>query len=378
MRSASAGRFDIADIVRDHRRALEEQHQLHSAQRRVLTALTSCRTAALGGHLDRCACGYEKPSYNSCRNRHCPKCQALAQQRWIEEQRARTLDTQHFHVVFTMPAELRALARFAKATVYDALFQAVGRTLLEFGESRIHATIGATLVLHTWNRKLEFHPHVHAIVTAGGLSADGLTWKRTGRAYLFPIRLMGRVLAAKMFCALDEAYRKGAFRGFRSFDDPQGFERLMRAVAKSWNVYAKPSFDRARHVLAYLGRYTHRVGISNSRLVAVSAESVTFHTKDGATETVSPVEFLWRFVQHVLPARFHKIRHIGLHASKPKRALATALLGGPIAVPKRTTSSELLFEVTGRDIQRCPRCSAPLVSTPLPAARAPPPAIEAR
>jgi len=344
-------------------------------QKRVLTDIARCRTAVLGGHLDRCdACGYEHPSYNSCRNRHCPKCQALAQEKWIAEQRARTLDAPYFHVVFTLPSELRRLAAFRPRVVYDALLHVVGRVLLEFGEKRLGATIGATLVLHTWTRTLALHPHVHAIVTGGGLALDGSAWKASERAFLFPIKAMAKVLRGKMIDALRRAWARGELDGFDDFDDPEGFARLVRIVGwKRWIVYAKPSFDRAPHVLGYLGRYTHRVAISNSRLIAVSAERVLFRTKGDGLESITPVEFLRRFVQHVLPDGFHKIRHVGLHASIDKRAAARALLPEatvPAAAPDGYR--ERLLQLTGRDPERCQVCGAALRHLPLPPARAPP------
>src|SRR6516162_98850 len=194
--------FDIADIVRRHRVALEAEQRLTRSQRRVLTDIAQCRTAALGGHLDHCeACGYEHPSYNSCRNRHCPKCQALAQQRWIEERRVRMLDVRHFHVVFTLPSELRPLAAFAPRVVFGALLYAAQRTLQALAKTCLRATIGATLVLHTWTRKLDLHPHVHPIVTAGGLSTDG-RWRAAHRKFLFPVRALGTVFRAKMLAQL--------------------------------------------------------------------------------------------------------------------------------------------------------------------------------
>jgi hypothetical protein len=371
-----AGRFDLADIVRDHRRALESAHTLSPEQKRVLTDIGHCRTAVLGGHLDVCIdCGYERPAYNSCRNRHCPKCQALAQEKWIEAQRARMLDVQYFHVVFTLPAELRALAAFSPRAVYDALHHAAADTLLEFGERRLSAKIGATLILHTWTRDLRLHPHVHAIVTGGGLALDASGWKAGHRKFLFPVKAMGLVLRGKMMHALREAHRKGRFSRFEAFEDPEGFERLLRSIAtKSWNVYAKPSFDTGDHVIQYLGRYTHRVGIANSRLRDVTPTSVTFGTKDGGTETLAPVEFLRRFVQHVLPAGFHKIRHVGLHASQKQRELARTVLASTCVVLPTPSWRERLAKLTGKDVSTCPMCGGLLlpVAIPTPCGRAPP------
>jgi Putative transposase/Transposase zinc-binding domain len=368
-------RFDIADIVRAHRAGLERVQPLSRAQKRVLTDIAQCRTARLGGHLYRCeSCGFEHPSYNSCRNRHCPKCQALAQEAWIEARQQRMLDVRHFHVVFTLPSELRPLARCAPRVVFDALLHATQRTLLEFGHSRLRATVAATLVLHTWTRKLEFHPHVHAIVTAGGLSDDGASWRPASRRFLFSVKAMGQVFRGKLMTALGRTYQDGAFAQSPDFIDPQAFVALMARVArKSWNVYAKPTFKKGQHVLSYLGRYTHRVGIANSRLLAVSDHAVTFRTKGTHTETVSPVEFLRRFVQHVLPDGMHKIRHVGLYAaaSDERRETARARLGDTLRTRPAPRWRERLATLTGRDPAVCPRCGGAMVTIPIPRCRDP-------
>ncbi len=368
------GRLDFADIVRAHRAELESVRRLGRQHKRVLTDIANCRTPVLGGHLDRCLrCGYERPSYNSCRNRHCPKCQALAQEKWIDGQRARMLDVPHFHLVFTLPAELRPLAAFVPCTIYGALFRAVAATLKTFAHSRLSATLGATLVLHTWTRKLELHPHVHVIATAGGLSLDGTRWCPASRAFLFPVKAMSQVLRGKMMAALRHAERTGRFKQFPGFRDPQAFAQLMRRIAKrSWYAYAKPSFSRGEYVLQYLGRYTHRVGLANSRLLSVTKNAVTFRTKGLGTATIPPVELLRRFLLHVLPDGFHKIRHIGLYANRDNGARARSLLG--TLAPRRAPCSwqQRLLALTGRDVTACPCCNAPLASITLPAIRAPP------
>jgi Putative transposase/Transposase zinc-binding domain len=372
-RPATTGRFDFADIVRGHRAQLESK--LSRAQKRVLTDIAQCRTAALGGHLDQCdACGYEHPSYNSCRNRHCPKCQALAQEVWIEKRRERLLDARHFHVVFTLPQELRRLARFFPRIVFDALFFAAQRTLLELGQRRLSATLGATLVLHTWTRDLRFHPHVHAIVTGGGLSLDGQRWCHARRRFLFPVRVIGRVFRAKMMAELSKAHARKQFAAYEPFEDPRAFPLLMHSVSKlPWNVYAKASFRKAEHVVRYLGRYTHRVGLAQSRLLEVTPSSVTLRTRGTEAVTLTPVELLRRFVQHVLPDGFHKIRHVGLYGAAAKRAKAASVIGTPEVPPApRPTWSERL-RTLGLDVLRCPRCTAPLRTATLPRARAPPP-----
>lgn len=372
---AGRARYDIGEIVRAHRAQLEAASPLTSRQRRVLTDIAQCRTAVLGGHLDVChGCGYEKPSYNSCRNRHCPKCQVLAAEAWLEKRRERLLDVGHFHVVFTLPAELRPLAKYAPEVVYDALFHAASRTLVELGQSHFDATLGATLVLHTWTRDLRFHPHVHAIVTAGGLTLDGQRFHHSPR-FLFHVKAMGRRLRGKVLAALSLAHEQGGFAGFDGFRDPAAFARLVAKLAKlSWNVYAKAPFKKSGHVLAYLGRYTHRVGIANSRLVDVTDTHVVFRTKNGGFETLTPVSFLGRFVQHVLPDGFHKIRHVGLYASPARLALARERLSMAAPVPRPKLSWEQrLLATTGRDVRRCPVCDAPLVRSALPPpARGPP------
>jgi hypothetical protein len=366
-------RLDIADIVRSHRQQLEQQHRLNSRQKRVLTDIAQCRTEALGGHVEHCSqCDYEQTIYRSCRNRHCPKCQALAQEEWINAQRQRMLDVKHFHVVFTLPMQLRPLAIFAPRVLYDALLSAAGRTLRVFGQSRLDATIGATLVLHTWKRDLQLHPHVHAIVTAGGLSSDGSSFKHSGRKYLFPNEALASVFRAKILDRLWTAYRTNAFHRFDDFQDPEGFQRLINSLPKRWRVYTKPSFDNGDYVLNYLGRYTHRVAIANSRLLHISANTVTFRTKGGATQTLRCVDFLHRFTQHVLPVGFHKIRHIGLNASRDKRDRARALLQRPLQPLPSRSFRQWLQLLTGRDVCLCPKCLVPVTCTALPRPRAPP------
>jgi len=362
--------FELAEIVRAHRAALESSKHLSGAQRRVLTDIAQCRTAVLGGHLDVCEyCGYERPSYNSCRNRHCPKCQALAQEKWIQQQYARLVDQPHFHVVFTLPAQLRSLAAFAPTAIYALLFDCAGATLREFGRSRLDAVIGATLVLHTWDKQLRYHPHVHAIVTAGGLRSDG-EWIPTRQDFLFPVLAMSRVFRGKMRDALRRAHRAGEFRAFDDFRDPQAFDRLHRQLGRvSWYVYAKRSFSRARSVVKYLGRYTHRVALSNSRIVELSGDRVVIRTRGDGRVAMSCVELLRRFVHHVLPKGFHKIRHFGLYASRKLVDRARPLLSvRDVLIP----FAERLRLLTGHDITRCPCCGNRVVSRALPRARDPP------
>ena len=362
--------FDIADLVRLHRDALEARYPLNRQQRRVLTAIGQCRTAALGGHKEVCEHGdFERISYNSCRDRHCPKCQALAQERWLDKETQRLLDLPHFHLVFTLPAELRFLARQYPAKFYGALFRAATRTLLKLFRTRLKATPGLMLVLHTWTRELTFHPHLHVLVTAGGLALDGSGMVASGKKYLFPVGMMGKVFRAKMLHALGTLQQKGAFP-----DLPvEIYATRMAAVSDMpWVVYAKKPFRHSSHVVAYLARYTHRVGIANSRLLEVAKDRVTFATKNGMTATVHPVEFLHRLVQHVLPPGFHKIRHAGLYGSVQAGGLlerARAVVG-TCKKPRKEPSD---LERLERESRTCPVCGGALRRTPLPAAiRAPP------
>jgi hypothetical protein len=313
--------------------------------------------------------------YNSCRNRHCPKCQALRQEKWIAARTERLLPVRHFHVVFTLPSELRALGKCLPREVFGALFSAASETLLELGDTRLEVRLGITMVLHTWTRELGFHPDVHALVTAGGLAADGSRWGPSNREYLFPVKVMDALLRGKVMAALRALHARGAFASFEDFADPQGFDRLMQKLARAnkWIVYATPPFKRVDHVLEYLGRYTHRVGIANSRLVNVRDDAVTFRTKNGKTVTVTPVEFLRRFVQHVLPDAFHKIRHYGPYAGAAEDAPLVAQQHLEPASPRTelttaTTWRDQLRDVPGRDVERCPRGGEHLEHRPVPAA----------
>jgi Putative transposase/Transposase zinc-binding domain len=352
--------FELADIVREHGEAYRRSHALTPDEAAVLRDIERCRTAALGGHLDVCDhCSYTSPSYNSCRNRHCPKCQGLAQAKWIAEREERILPVRHFHVVFTMPAELHALVRFRRTELFQALFACAAQTLLELGRDDRHlgATLGLTAVLHTWTRELRFHPHVHCIVTGGGLSLDGRRWIDARKKYLFPIKVIGALFRGKFLDALRKAHAHGLFAGFDAFEDPEGFDRLMRALAKKdWIVYAKRAFGGAEHVYRYLGRYTHRVGIANSRLIAFDHDAVTFRTKNGKTVTVTPAEFLRRFLLHLLPPGFVKMRHFGLLASgnvNTKLAKARRLLDARV---KPALSARAIFDALVIESRRCPVC----------------------
>jgi hypothetical protein len=329
--------LEVADVFRAAGagyRTVEAGHlSLH--QLKVMTAIEHCRTAALGGHVEACAdCEHTRIAYNSCRNRHCPKCQGAAARTWLAAREADLLPVGYFHVVFTLPAQVAHIAFQNKAAVYDLLFRAASETMLTIAADPKHlgARIGLTAVLHTWGSAMTHHPHIHMIVPGGGLSRDGSCWISARPAFLLPVRVLAK-LFRRLFLAgliaLHEAGRLAFFGDLVHLTDRPAFLRHLAPVrTKRWVVYAKPPFAGPAAVLAYLSRYTHRVAISNRRLVAFDAAGVTFRTKDyrrdGAARygitTLATHEFIRRFLLHVLPKGFHRIRHYGLLASAGRRA----------------------------------------------------------
>lgn len=356
--------FDIADIVRLHRMALEEVQPLSSEQGRALSAIALCRTLALGGHANACmACGLqEDPSYNSCRNRNCPKCQALAQERWIQSRTESILPVSHYHGVFTLPSDFRPLARQYPRPIYAALLRCTSAALLELAQSRLGVRLGLTLVLHTWTRELLEHPHAHVLVSAGGLTPEG-TFKRIRKKVLLHVNPLAELFKGKMMDALRTLREEGVI-----VMSGGAFGTLMASLkAQNWVVYLKKTFHRPEDTLAYLGRYTHRVGIANSRLLDVTTDKVTFRTKCGRSITLHPVAFLQRFVRHVLPDGFKKIRHAGLYAAPQALAKARAALGPPPSpMNPPATWQETLLMLTGRDVAHCSGCGAPLFQMTIP------------
>lgn len=355
-----------------------------------MRAIESCRTAALGGHMDVCDhCGFERPAYNSCRNRHCPKCQGLAQAAWLDRQMERILPTHYFHIVFTVPEELRGLALHNRRRIFKLLFEAASRTLLELGhdEDRLGGLLGFTAILHTWTRDLRFHPHVHTIVTGGGLRDASGDWvSRHGGRYLFPVAVLRRLFRGKFMAALVRARRKGGLRftgRCAALADDDVFAAFKdRLYRKEWVVYAKRPFGGVKEIYKYLGRYTHRVGISNYRIQAIDENGVRFSTKNGKSVTLTHEEFIRRFNLHVLPDGFVKVRHYGLFAApnlQTKLVRAEQALGKPVQRPDTDATEidwrERFLALVGVDLGRCPRCRAgSMVSLPLPAAagRSPP------
>ena len=330
--------LELADIFRAHGSAWRQaQHgHLSLGQLKVMSAIEQCRIAALGGHVLRCeACAQLQIAYNSCRNRHCPKCQASAARRWLEARQADLLPVEYYHVVFTLPAPISAIAYYNKAPIYDLLFEVAAETLRTIAADPKHlgAHIGATLVLHSWGSALTHHPHVHGIVPGGGLSPDGQRWVACKPGFFLSVRVLSRLFRRRFLEELTKAHRAGQLQFFAEYaalSDANAFaEWLAPLRAVDWVVYAKRPFAGPAAVLAYLSRYTHRVAISNSRLLALDERGVTFRWKDyrakGSTRyktmTLDPHEFMRRFLLHVLPSGFHRIRHYGLIANAARREL---------------------------------------------------------
>lgn len=363
-------RHEVADIVRRHGGAFREAYRLTPGQDKALRSIAQCRTAALGGHLDICVdCGFTRPAYNSCRNRHCPKCQALSQAKWIEQRMARVLPTNYFHVVFTLPSELRGLARHNPEKIYGLLLRTAAETLLELGRDPqwLGGQLGVTTVLHTWTRELKFHPHAHCVVTGGALAPDHSRWIPARGRFLFPVKVMGALFRGKFLDGLKRLRHQLLFVGACSELEFVGrWVRLLdRLYRTSWVVYAKQPFAGAKQVYRYLGRYTHRIAISDHRLIAVTDDAVRFATKNGKSKTLRPQEFLRRFVQHVLPPGFVKIRHYGLmspaHATTTLELARELLASEDVTKTEARPAKELTWHerycmLTGDDLRQCPRC----------------------
>lgn len=367
-RRTGRSKLELADIFREHADRLPA---LSGQQVRVVRDITECRTAALGGHIHECdACGHRLVSYNSCRNRHCPKCQHLEQARWREAQQGTLLPVEYHHVVFTVPDTLHPLFLGNPKQAYALLFAAVAETLREVAlrPKNLGARIGFSAVLHTWTQTLLYHPHLHCIVTGGGLHADGTRWVSAKPRFLFAVRILAEVFRGKLLDKLERALDDGAMRSCG--EKPN--DRLRKAARKDWVVYSKPPLAGPEQVLDYFGRYTHRVAISNERLVSMERAQVTFRWKDRAHGNqaklmrLDATEFMRRFLLHVLPRGLMRIRHYGLLANPLKRKLIPVcrdLLGvettdaddAAIAQGPETWQ-ELLRRLSGKDVTVCPKC----------------------
>lgn len=370
VRAARHSHPELADIFRTHG---EELDGLNDQQRRVAAAILTCRTAALGGHLRECdhGCGYQEISYNSCRDRHCPKCQGLERVRWQEARVNDLLPVPYFHLVFTIPSCLHPIFRAHPKVTYGLLFTAVAETVKEVAENpkNLGALVGMTAVLHTWTQTLLYHPHIHLIVPGGGIDPTGSEWVASHPTFFLPVEILSTVVRAKLLDALQKAVASGSIEA--SVNDGVPVTTLLRRAARPrWVVYTKPPFAGPEQVLTYLGRYTHRIAISNERIVSLEDGKVTFHYRNRAdgnrqkSMTLPAATFLRRFLLHVLPPNFVRIRHYGFLANSVRRervALCRNLLGVPApetAPPSSPTETweELLLRVTGKDVTCCPRC----------------------
>ena len=369
---AAAGRVELADIVRACGPALSSSHSLSAVQRRALRAIERCRTAALGGQLQQCShCGQQLYRYHSCRNRHCPKCQTLAKERWLTARRAELLPVAYFHLVFTLPHELNPLTQGNPRTLYGLLFAAASDTLLEFGRNPrwLGGGIAATLLLHTWSQTLIHHPHVHALVPGGALHGDG-QWIFPRRGFLFPVKALSKVFRGKFLEALARLLEQGKLKlagSTAALAQPDAQRSLLAALrANAWVVYAKQTLAGPNAVLDYLARYTYKTAISNERLIALEHDLVRFAYRDRAQANrrkliqLPAVHFLERFALHVLPTGFVRIRHYGLLANRHKQAqLERAAAALDIAAPQPPAVESLpafCLRVLRIDIEQCPKC----------------------
>jgi Putative transposase/Transposase zinc-binding domain len=389
LRAAPAvpARLELADIFSSHAEAYCRSHHVTASERKVIRAVMACRTAALGGHREWCQqCGHEWYRYHSCRNRHCPKCQTLAKASWLEKRQQELLPVPYFHNVFTLPHELNRLILASernRRALLDLLFHAAAQTLLAFGQNNLGGKVGFTMVLHTWDQQLRPHFHVHCVIAAGALAEDGSRWIEAGQNFLFPVRALSKVFRAKYLGSLqklldaDELDVPSYLDELSSRQHQRRWLRVLRR--KAWLVYSKAPFAGPRKLLDYLGRYTHRVAISNHRLLACEHGQVRFAYRDRAdgdrkkTASLSVEQFIGRFLLHVLPSGFMRIRHYGFLANRAKQSCLAQCreqlhASAPEPTPPKTVADWML-ELTGVDITRCPHCGAPLESehiAPLP------------
>ncbi len=386
---AQQARIELADIFTRHGDKYTASHYVSLAKCKVMRAIVDCRTAALGGHRDWCqSCGYQRYLYHSCRNRHCPKCQTLAKSVWLEKRQQELLPVPYFHNVFTLPHELNRLILASERNgraLLSLLFQATAQTLLAFGKNNLGGKVGFTTVLHTWDQQLRPHFHVHCVIAAGALAED--KWNAAGKNFMFPVRALSKVFRGKYLAGLEQLLDQGKLDvppHLVELSSAHHQRRWLRALRrKSWNVYSKAPFAGPQKLLDYLGRYTHRVAISNHRLLSCENGQVRFVYRDRADgdrkkTALLPVDtFMGRFLTHVLPARFMRIRHYGFLANRAKKTyLAQCREQLQASVPEPVepkTVAEWMKELTGVDITRCPHCGDPLESEEL--TRQPPPEL---
>ena len=364
--------IELQDIFEQYGQNYRATHKLPPNHHKAIYCIESCRTSVMGGHVDECdECGYTKISYNSCRNRHCPKCQTLSKERWIEDRKQDLLPVQYFHVVFTIPHIINPVALQNQKIVYSILFKTVSETLLELASDRkyLGAQIGFTSILHTWGQNLMHHPHIHCIVPGGGLSGCN-KWTNSRKKFFIPVKVLSRKFRGKFLYYLKKAFQDGVFKFYGAIENlalEQDFQSMINTLYScEWVVYCKEPFKDPEHVVEYLGRYTHRVAISNNRIITVEDGQVTFKWRDYKDKnieklmTLSATEFIRRFLLHVLPNRFVKIRHYGILGNrnrKTKLRLSKRLTGARLTIPAAKRSvEEMMLKLTGRDITKCPCC----------------------
>jgi len=379
----TSSRLELADILRRFGPSDAQTHSVSPVEQRIIDDLIACRTARLGGHIEPCAqCGFERQADNSCRNRHCPKCQTVTKMRWVEARRAELLPTPYFHTVVTLPHELTPLVLANKRLLLGQLFRSASETLLDFGQRRLGGQLGATMVLHTWEQLLKPHFHLHALVPGGALVDAGQSWKATAATFLFPVKALSTVFRAKYLDALRQLYAEHALRftdATWALEAPTAFDTFVKRLRRQkWVVYAKPPFGGPEQTLNYLGRYTHRVAISNSRLLDLQGDQVRFtfrnRQQDDRVEVaqLGAHTFIQRFLLHGVPAGCMRIRHYGVLANRCKThtlPFCRQALGQvePPPPPEPKSVAQGMQQWTGIDITRCPACGhQPLDHHPLP------------
>ncbi len=364
---------EIQDILLKHGEEYREKHKLTLVQHKAMSVILKCRTSELGGHKDVCeSCGTLRVSYNSCRNRHCPKCQTLARERWVDGQKSNLLNVGYFHLVFTLPHSLNPIVYQNQELMYTLLFKTVAETLAELAADKkyLGARLGFTSVLHTWGQNLTMHPHLHCIVPGGGLSPIG-KWVKSRKKFFIPVKVLSGKFQKKFLSYLKQFYYQNKLEFHASqthLSNPWEFEKLLSSLyAKKWVVYCKPPFRDAAGVVEYLGRYTHRVAIANSRIVNMQDGKVTFKWrdyKDGnkiKQMTLNADELIRRFLIHVLPSRFVKIRHYGFLGNRNKNTIlriCKQLTNTPLLSKEKLSTLQLLQKITGKDLSKCPYCGS--------------------
>jgi hypothetical protein len=374
---------EVQDVFVEYGAQYRQKHKLPFHILKTMSSIENCRTSALGGHMDVCTdCGSTRISYNSCRNRHCPKCQTLAKERWIDNQKSNLLNVGYFHVVFTIPDTLNSITFQNQKVVYDVLFKSVAETLTELAADKkyLGATVGFTSILHTWGQNLMHHPHIHCIVPSGGLNSLG-KWVNSRKKFFLPVKVLSRKFRGKFLYYLKKT--KLEFHGQQKhLSTPADFNNFLTPLyQKEWVVYCKPPFKNVSCVVEYLGRYTHKAAISNKRILNIENNEISFKWRDykdtskWKVMTISSDEFIRRFLIHVLPHRFMKIRHYGLLGNRNKTTklkVCKELTRTPIIAKEKITTLQLIQRITGKDISKCPHCGSDKLSRYMDFGKSPP------